>query len=470
MIKKLLILIMILFFSITNAQENYNDLWEKVQRLEVENLPKSALKVVNEIYAKADKNDNAPQIVKSLFYKSKFSLILEEDAQLKIVNQFKKHINKSSFPTKNVLENVLANLYWQYFNQHRWKFYQRTKTNEKVDNIDFRTWDLDTLFEEINTYYFASLQEKGQLQKVDVYQFKDILHQVKGSKNFRPTLYDFLAHNALPFYKTSESNITKPAYQFSIDNKELIADSERFSKVKLQSKGTLSLQFNALKIYQNLIAFHLADKNPTALVDVDLQRLQFVKQHANFDDANNLFLQTLKTSEANYKNHKVSSLYTFEIAKIYNQQANSYNKETNPKPRFKNQKSLTICNSVIQQFPKSLGAKKCAVLKQQILNEQLSITTENHLPIDKYTRLLIYYKNINQLYFTAYKISFKQQEKLRKTYNEKEKIAFINTLEKSFIWNNKLRNENDYLQHTTEVIVPKMLQGNYLIIASKKNK
>ena len=55
MIKKLLILIMILFFSTTNAQENYNDLWEKVQRLEVENLPKSALKIVDDIYAKAEK-------------------------------------------------------------------------------------------------------------------------------------------------------------------------------------------------------------------------------------------------------------------------------------------------------------------------------------------------------------------------------------------------------------------------------
>ena len=197
---------MILFFSTTNAQENYNDLWEKVQRLEVENLPKSALKIVDDIYAKAEKNNNAPQIVKTLFYKSKFGLVLEEDAQLKIINDFKSHINKSEFPTKNVLENVLANLYWQYFNQNRWKFYQRTKTSKKVDTTDFRTWDLDTLFEEIHTYYKSSLKEKLLLQKVDVHQFKDILHVVKGSKEFRPTLFDFLAHNALQFYKTSENN------------------------------------------------------------------------------------------------------------------------------------------------------------------------------------------------------------------------------------------------------------------------
>ncbi|WP_309477280.1 hypothetical protein [Tenacibaculum aquimarinum] len=122
-----LLLIILLFATKMNAQENFTNLWEKVHKFEVENLPKSALKVVEDIYAKAEKNNNSPQIVKTLFYKSKFALILEEDAQLKVINQFKNQIEKSSFPTKNVLQNVLANLHWQYFTQNRWKFYQRTK-------------------------------------------------------------------------------------------------------------------------------------------------------------------------------------------------------------------------------------------------------------------------------------------------------------------------------------------------------
>mgnify|MGYP000636861295 CR=1 FL=1 len=50
------LLFMILLFSTTiNAQEEYKGLWGKVQKLEVDNLPKSALKLVDEIYAKAKK-------------------------------------------------------------------------------------------------------------------------------------------------------------------------------------------------------------------------------------------------------------------------------------------------------------------------------------------------------------------------------------------------------------------------------
>ena len=120
----------------------------------------------DKIYLKAEKENNTSQLIKSLLYKSKFSLILEEDAQLSIINNFKKHISKSTFPTKNVLQNMLANLYWQYFSQNRYKFYNRTKTAEKVDAIDFRTWDLNTLFKEIHTYFKASLESSEKLQEI----------------------------------------------------------------------------------------------------------------------------------------------------------------------------------------------------------------------------------------------------------------------------------------------------------------
>ncbi|WP_299012215.1 hypothetical protein [uncultured Polaribacter sp.] len=65
-------------------------------------------------------------MIKSLLYQKKFALTLEENAQLKVITNFKKHIAKSNFPTKNVLQNILANLYWQYFTQNRYKFYRRT--------------------------------------------------------------------------------------------------------------------------------------------------------------------------------------------------------------------------------------------------------------------------------------------------------------------------------------------------------
>ncbi|KGL62806.1 alpha-2-macroglobulin family protein [Polaribacter sp. Hel1_85] len=448
------LLMILLFSSFINAQNSFKNLWLEVEKLEVDNLPKSALNIVEDIYNKAEKENNSPQIIKALFYKSKFSLILEEDAQLKIINSFKKHIGKSEFPTKNVLENVLANLYWQYFNQNRYKFYNRTKTENKVDNNDFRTWDLDTLFEEIHCHFEASLENSKQLQNTDIYKFSDILQIQKGAKIYRPTLYDFLANNALDFYKSSETAITRPSYKFVLDNSSFLSDYKTFSKLKLETKDSLSLQFNALKIYQKLIQFHLKENNLDALVDIDILRLHFVNLYSSFNDKEAKFLSTLKSSKKLFSKKAVSGIYAFEIAKIH-------------RNKSENKLAITICDEIIKQFPKSIGAKNCTILKNQIKAKSLSITAEKFIPINKKSRVLITYKNIDKLHFTAYKITPKQLQKINKTYKQNEKIKLISSLEKVSNWNATLRNENDYLQHTTEVIIPAFENGNYLIVSSE---
>ena len=144
------VLIFIIFFSqMANAQQNnesYETLWKKIQKYENEGLTKSALGVAETISEKAKKEKNSPQIVKSLLFISKYALTLEEDAQLKIISDFKTEIANTTSPTKNVLESYLANLYWQYYQQNTYQFYNRTETDVKVDATDFTTWDLNRLF------------------------------------------------------------------------------------------------------------------------------------------------------------------------------------------------------------------------------------------------------------------------------------------------------------------------------------
>src|SRR5690606_37377634 len=252
----------------------------------------------------------------------KYTLILEEEAQLSIINNFKEEIANSKSPEKNIIESLLANLYWQYFQQNRWRFYNRTHTSEKVDANDFQTWDLQTIFNEIQAHFQNSLENAGLLKKENLNKYDPLLLPAKNSKTFRPTLYDFLAHQALIFYKTTENNITKPAYQFEIDNSDFLCEAKQFTRLDLQSKDSTSLQLTALKVYQSLIEFHLKDKEPYALADVDIERLKFIYQHAVFPDKAEKFLIALQDSKSIYKDNEVTGLYDFEIASLYNLQAN----------------------------------------------------------------------------------------------------------------------------------------------------
>ncbi|ULC60202.1 carboxypeptidase-like regulatory domain-containing protein [Flaviramulus sp. BrNp1-15] len=467
------ILMIILFANFSNAQTtNYDDLWTKVEQLEIEGLPASALKIVEDIAQKATKDNNHPQLIKTMLFKSKFALVLQEDAQLNIINDFKKQIELSEFPTKNVLESILANLYWQYFNQNRWKFYNRTKTSEKVDPStssgqveDFRTWDLQTLFNEINLHYQNSLLNGLMLQQEDLSDFDALLNLQKDSKIYRPTLFDFISHNALEFYKTNETHITKPAYKFELDNPDYLSDAKTFSTLKIESKDSTALQLHALKIYQNLIQFHLKDDKPFALADVNIERLKFVNQHATFNDKERLLLNALKTESEHLKTHEISGLYDFEIASVYYQQSNQYQPKTNEDFRWKAKEAVGICNAVIKTYSKSKGAEKCKVLKSQIEQQILQITTEDFLPIQKNARLLVRYKNLNALQFHTYKLLEKDYEKFNKIYRKEEQLAFIKKLKTSETWESNLKNEGDYQTHTTEVILPKLNNGRYLIVS-----
>ncbi|XCF06126.1 MG2 domain-containing protein [Tamlana crocina] len=477
--KRLLPLFMILFFAqfLTAQTNDYNDLWTKVEQLEGEGLPKSALKVVEKISEKATKEYNSPQLIKTMLFKSKFALVLEEDAQLNIVNDFRKQIEISEFPTKNVLESILANMFWQYFNQNRYQFYSRTKTSEKVDPStssgqasDFRTWDLQTLFDEIHLHFQNSLQNGLMLQQEPLSKFSVLLEEVKGSKTFRPTLFDFLNHQALDFYKTNESHITKPAYKFEIDNPDFLGDARAFSELKITSKDSKSLQLNALKIFQDVIHFHLKDKTPFALADADIQRLKFVNEHATFVDKEALLLSALKTESERLKRHEASGLYDFEIASIYFQQSQKYQPKADETFRWKAREALELCNSVISKFPKSVAAEKCKTLKSQIEYTTLQITAEDFLPIQSPSKVLVRYKNLDNLQFKIFSISENEFKKFSKTYRKDEQLKFIKKLNVVGSWASQLKNEGDYQMHSTEVLIPKLDNGRYIVLATVESE
>ena len=463
------VLIFIIFFSqMANAQQNnesYETLWKKIQKYENEGLTKSALGVAETISEKAKKEKNSPQIVKSLLFISKYALTLEENAQLKIISDFKTEIANTTSPTKNVLESYLANLYWQYYQQNRYQFYNRTETDAKVDATDFRTWDLNTLFYEISTHFDASLQNNTVLQKTPVSDYYEILNTQKGSSNYRPTLFDLLANTALNFYKTDENSITRPADKFEIDSPEILCEGYQFINQKISTNDQTSLQAKALKVYQDLLKFHSINKASDAYVTVDIERLQFIKNNATFDNKNEFYQNILSNSAASIKENKNWGLYQYEIAQLYHELGNSYQPKLNEEYRWKQKEAIELCDKIISAFPKSDGAEKCKFLKASILAKSIDLTNEDYILTNKPSRLLVRYKNIESIALTAYNLTQNQFTELQKLYPQDKKLAYIKKLVVAKKWNATLKNENDYQSHTTEILLPELNNGYYLLVA-----
>lgn len=463
-------LLLLCFASFSNAQDTYARQWEKVSQLEAEGLTKSASELAETIYQKAAKENKPQQRIKALLFKSKYILTLEEEAQLNIVALFKSEIDESEqITTKHLLENMLATMYWQYFQQNRYKFYNRTKTADKPSD-DFRTWDLETLFNEIHIYYQRSLQNGLLLQQETLSNYKTLIVEAENSKDYRPTLFDLLSHNALKFYKADENSITQPAYKFAIDNDAFISDSEQFINLNIDAKDALSLQLNALKIYQNLLKFYRTNKTSKAFVTIDIERLNFVFQNAIFQNKEVLLLQTLTSNAEALKSSPRSALYNFEIASLYQNQGsratlNASKPDIEGHNRWKLKEALELCNKVISDFPESTGAKKCDVLKQNILQPSLRLQAEQFIPVNSASRILVTYKNLKALDFSIYKVTQKQLNTYISTYRVDEKAEFLKKLNVYKTFSSGLKTENDYQNHSTELVFPKLANGLYLIKA-----
>lgn len=473
MMKNTITILTIIFFAqITQAQKpnkSFDALWEKVDKLENDALTKSALEVVQDISKKASEENNTSQKIKALLFSSKYAMTLEEDAQLKIISTFNTEIGNASFPTKNILESYLANLYWQYFKQNRYKFYNRTHTEIKVDSKDFRTWDLTTLFNEINVHFSNSLKNTKGLQEYPINEFYIILYHQKNSEIYRPTLFDVLAHNALDFYKTNEASITRPADKFEINNDNYLCDAYIFSNEKIETQDKTSLEFRALEIYQQLLSYHLNDKTLDAFAPVDIDRLKYVYTNTILQDKDLKYLHTLQNNVETYKKDKISALYIYEIANLYQQWGNTYNASTDTTNQWKLKEALELCEQTISNFPKSYGADKCSALKASILDKNMQITMEKYLPINRPSKVLVRYKNHENLALSAIKINASQLEKLSNLYPEKKQLDYIKTFKVHKQWDAKLPNEQDYQTHGVEVLIPALENNRYLILIESKD-
>jgi len=452
-----LLLILLLFSPSLLAQEDfYIKHWSQVYKFEVQDLPKSALQVVDQIYAKAKRDKNSTQTVKSLLYQSKFALT-QPEAELLIINKWKEEIKSSQAPLKNILESLLANIYWDYFQGNRWTYYNRSRTEKVVNTADFRTWDADAMFQEMHNYFQQSLQGSSATKTINLSTIEELLIEAQQSKLYRPTLFDFLAHNALDFYGANESSLSKFASDFELENPTYF---ESIDNIKLPT-DSISPTVEALKIFKVLFDFHQKDKDPTAFVNLKLEYFQFLINHGEFKNEDELFKSSLIKLRAEWQNHPVSAQIGFELADIANREGD----ETNSENQFKKKDALDICNEVIQKFGKSDGAAKCLILKDHILNKSLSLTAEEYVPIQSSSRILVEYTNIDSLSFLAYKVTDEFADDFHLLMNDSTRKAEMKLLEVTASWSVRLRNLQDYRKHTTEVVVPPLPGGTYLIVS-----
>jgi uncharacterized protein YfaS (alpha-2-macroglobulin family) len=444
--------------------KEYKTEWAAVDSTLDINQPKTALGIVQKIYTDATKTKDYGQMVKAVFYLHGLELEYEEDAQLNFIKAIEAEADKAPFPAKQVMLSGLADIYWSYYENNRWKIQQRT-TTLTADNNDPATWDAAKFTEKVSALYLQSLQPIDSLKLTPVEVFDPVILQGT-RRDLRPTLYDLLAHRAIDFFKNSEAGVTQPANKYYMDDPKLFGLSEKFLGNKLNHADSGAFSLIAMQLLQELTSHQTDRKYLPGLVDVELERLAFVKDQSILPQAEKDSLYSLAlTALANrYANDSSSAMVNYTLAQHYVNLGNSYSTEDDTH-RWKLKESLVICKATVAKYPNDEGATLCGNLIRQIEDATYNLQTEEILGPNKPALVLVNAKNVDKLYFRLVRVTANLVDEIDFTEQDSWVKKLI-ALPVYRSWEQAIPNPGDYQNHAYEIAIEGMPQGKYYLLAS----
>jgi hypothetical protein len=447
--------------------------WKEVDEAIAKGLPKTAIEKLEPIIQGALRDKAWGEATKAIARR----IVLEGNVQgnkpEEKITRLEAEIAKAPKEITPLLDTLLANWYWHYFQQNRWRFMQRTQTTQ-APGKDFTTWDLSRLFAEIDKQFQKALSGVDTLKKTPISTLGDLLQKGTFPDSYRPTLYDFVAHDALKFFTSGEQAATKAEDAFELTVDDLMpglvspfADAERFiAGDGREAQLTAEQQAPAMRaspagkayfLYRDLLVFHARDGDKTAFLDADLARLVWAYNTAAGEDKAARYKAALKTFVDKWADHEVSAMALYHWARVL-QQADENLVEA---------RDLALRGANAHRD--SLGGRLCGNLVSEIESKEYTITTERvwNAP---WPKIQAQYRNLTNLHFRAvaydWNLFLDRGRNRPESLNDNERrelLAKPATLE----WSASLPSTADFKQRTEAISAPETLKpGFYFLIAS----
>ncbi|RYY20880.1 MAG: hypothetical protein EOO36_02265, partial [Cytophagaceae bacterium] len=382
--------------------------WKKIDALLKKDRTATAAPLVEKIYQQAKVERNSPAYVRALLYKIRLLSNKENDADEKAIALLEADLKTAAFPARPILHSLLAGLYSDYYNQHRYQLYERTQgaaptadpapPSAANGGPDLATWDAGRLGAAIVRHYYQSVEEEPQRQlATTLADLGDLATSGDAEgRALRPTLYDLLAQRAIAGLQNQELYITRPEQQFQATDPRLFGSAQEFAALKLDAPAADSLngQLHALRLLQRLTAQRLAANNPAALADVDLQRLGYLRGITQNTDLADHYEPALARMAEAYKALPISTEFIASHAQAQ--------READPTA------AVALARAAEARFPKSRGAARARAVRAEIERPELAFSAAGMVVPGQPWRLDIVARNVTELHAFAYRITLRE--------------------------------------------------------------
>ena len=191
-------------------------MWKQVEEAIQNGLPKTAIEQLEAIGQQALEQKAYPEAALALARKLRLQSDIQGGDPSEAILALSKELPTAPDPIKPALHAILGHWYWSYFQSNRWQFQRRSELADE-NSQDLKTWSLQRIFREIDRQYSLSLANSESLKSTPIQTFDPLLDPGTYPDSYRPTLYDFLAHQAIEFYASGEQAGVVRQDAFEID-------------------------------------------------------------------------------------------------------------------------------------------------------------------------------------------------------------------------------------------------------------
>lgn len=363
--------------------------WKKVDEAVNKGLPQTAIKELEPIIESAIKDKAYPEAIKAIARKIGLEGNIQGNKPEERITRMKAEIAKAPKEMVPVMDAVLAHWYWHYFQQNKWRFMRRTQT-AAAPGEDFTTWDMPRLFNEIDKQFTKALAAEKELKATQIGTYDALLAKGTLPDNYRPTLFDFVAHEAIHFYASPEQAGAKAEDSFEFEaGSAALSATEEFLKWNPETTDKDSRKLKAVRLFQNLLSFHQKDGDPTAYLDADLARLHFAYNQSIGEDRAARYKAAMLLFAETHAGHELSATARFRLAEVLNNEGEKV-------------EAVAEARKAVAAYPNSVGGKMAHNLIQSIQAPALTVLAERVWAEDGQI-VRVQYRNMTKVHFRAYK-------------------------------------------------------------------
>ena len=439
---------LLLLFTLSFFGQNFEKNWKKVIEFEETGNIKSALIEVNKIYEKAKRKDSDLEVIKTFFFRAKYMQVLEEDVQTKIISNLKIDISELSEPSKTLLEYIYISCLNKYWLQNLYKIARRTET-QNAFNKDFLTWTIPDFKREIDNYINKASTNNTILKNKPLKDYELILDFEKLENIEDKSLYDFLLKKYIAIYSQHLNRWDDTSPYFDEIENLIFGDTSEFLSVKFDSLPNSDIKNTSL-LYAELERIHPNDEQ------LEFERIQFFETYVYKNETS--YLANLNRFQKRVKDTALIKKVQLARAEVYSKMAS---KTEHPEH---NKMAMQILDSILSVPSRTNTYKNAFIKKQKMLVKSINITLQKYIYEGENTRALVEFKNADSLYLKLFKVP-SQFQYINNIRNRDSIInALINNSKFEKIVGYKLPNKDDLFSYSTEVLLPTLEKGKYLIL------